>query len=85
MFLLIHVENLAIENGTITMHSKCVICPDNFQDRKLFDFRLFKYSHRDKHHTLIVFFLLNGFWILSHKRKPSSASHEKLFLVLLLL
>lgn len=44
MFLLIYVENLAIENGTITMHSKCVICPDNFQDRKLFDFRLFKYS-----------------------------------------
>lgn len=44
MFSLIHVENLAIENGTITMHSKCVICPDNFQDRKLFAFRLFKYS-----------------------------------------
>lgn len=44
MFLLIYVENLANENGTITMHSKCVICPDNFQDRKLFDFRLFKYS-----------------------------------------
>lgn len=44
MFLLIYVENLAIENGTITMHSKCVICPDNFQDRKLFAFRLFKYS-----------------------------------------
>lgn len=44
MFSLIHVENLAIENGTITMHSKCVICPDNFQDRNLFAFRLFKYS-----------------------------------------
>lgn len=44
MFSLIHVENLAIENGIITMHSKCVICPDNFQDRKLFAFRLFKYS-----------------------------------------
>lgn len=44
MFSLIHVENLAIENGTITMHSKCVICPHNFQDRKLFAFRLFKYS-----------------------------------------
>lgn len=38
------LENLAIENVTITMHSKCVICPDNFQDRKLFAFRLFKYS-----------------------------------------
>lgn len=44
MFSLIHVENLAIENGTTTLYSKCVICPDNFQDRKLFAFRLFKYS-----------------------------------------
>lgn len=44
MFLLIDVENLAIENGTKTMHSKCVICPEIFQDSKLFDFRLFTYS-----------------------------------------